>query len=439
MKEDTLRPQYSESLVIGSILVRGIEGLDDAKRFLTANDFSHGTHTLIFIACESLAEMRRTITPANVLAHLLERGKAEELGADAGGFLLRLHDSAGVGLDIDYHAPIVAEAARRRAIEGIASQALNQSRTMSAEELAAQIRHGLSIVEGTAQETLRPFAEAMREAVEAMNDRTRPGFQSELTRTGLKTLDDETAGGFAPGELVILAARPGRGKTAMLLQLTRQFADDGAVPVLFSLEMRARENAARVLAAESRTSTRLFRGAENPSTDEVGRILMAYERLAGGALSWIDDSPEATAAKITSTARRCQRNHSTRVVLVDYLQLLRPANPKESRHLQVGQMAREMKLLARNLGIVVVCAAQLNREVEGRPDPTPRLSDLRDSGEIEQHADFVFFLHGKADTQHMSEETIRLICGKGRSVAAGYELALSWNKPRMTFTEAIGY
>lgn len=437
MTNDNLRPQYSESIVIGSILVRGAEGLDEAKRTLAANDFCHAAHALLFTTAEALAEASRGISPPSVLGFLLERNQAAELGENAADYLVKLCDGAGVGADLEYHAAIVVEASRRRRIAGLASEVQRDASAMCSDDLAARVRHGLAEIESTSQETLRPLADAMREAVDAINHRTRPGYRSDLVATGLNKLDDETAGGFAPGELVILAARPGRGKTAMLLQLTRQFADAGCAPLLFSLEMRARENAARVLAAESQTSTRIFRGSDTPNEYQIQRISAALERLSNGAPAWIDDAPDATAAKISSTARRCQRTQGTKIVLVDYLQLLRPTNPKEPRQLQVGQMARDMKLLARNLGIVVVCAAQLNREVEGRPDPTPRLSDLRDSGEIEQHADFVFFLHGSAATQHLSEETIRLICGKGRSVAAGYELPLHWHKPRMTFTETI--
>lgn len=439
MTTDPLRPQYSEAIVIGSILVRGVEGLDEAKRVLTANDFSQAVHVLLFTVAESLTEQRRAITLSSVAGYLLEHNQAAELGENAPAFLVDLHDAAGVGAELDYHAVIVAEASRRRKLEGLASEVMRDSRVLSADDLAQRVRHGLAELEGSSQSTLRPFADAMREAVETIDRRTRPGFASELVATGLNKLDDETAGGFAPGELVILAARPGRGKTAMLLQLSRVFAANGCAPVLFSLEMRARENAARVLAAESRTSARVFRGADVPNQFQLERISAALERLSNGPQAWIDDAADATSAKVSSTARRCQRAHGTRVVLVDYLQLLRPTNPKEPRQLQVGQMARDMKLLARDLGIVVVCAAQLNREVEGRPDTTPRLSDLRDSGEIEQHADFVFFLHGNASTQHQPEETIRLICGKGRSVAAGYELPLHWDKPRMTFDENIPF
>jgi replicative DNA helicase len=223
----------------------------------------------------------------------------------------------------------------------------------------------------------------------------------------------------------------------LLLQWARTFANDGKRPLVFSLEMRTRENMNRILAAESRTNSRLFRGVEQPTCEQVARIMAAHHRLRNGPPAWMNDRPETTPSRLTSEARRYARKHGMRVALVDYLQLLRPTNPREPRHQQVGEAARALKLLARNQNIVVVCAAQLNREIEGRNDATPRLSDLRDSGEIEQHADFVFFLHGDGDKQHEPEETIKLICGKGRSVPAGYVLPLHWDKPRMTFREAL--
>lgn len=437
MSHDNLRPTHSEGIVIGSILVRGVEGLDDAKRFLRDVDFSTHLSQLLFRTAERLACDSRSINPATVFAALIDSREAAELGEAGGALLQQLHDVAGVGADIDYHAQIVSDAAKRRALAALGARVAGNAEKMSGVDLAAEVQRELAEIEGAQAEEPRLLSDVLAELIEDMNRRTQPGYTADIIKTGLRSLDWKSGGGFAPGELVILAARPGRGKTALLLQLARAFAECHERPLLFSLEMRAKENAARTISAEAPTEMHVFRGAYKPSIEQAQAIMAAYHRLCSGPPAWIDDKPDCTAARIATMTRRFVRKHGTRVVLVDYLQLLRPTNPKEPRHQQVGQATRELKLLARNLGIVVVCAAQLNREVEGRPDPTPRLSDLRDSGEIEQHADFVFFLHGASETQHNPEENIELICGKGRSVSAGYKLPLSWDKPRMTFTETI--
>lgn len=436
---DALRPTHSERQTIGAILCRGREAFDEANAMLTEADFTDFASLLCWQAFARLAQRESPISLETVFADLHRTGQLADLGDSPSRFLADLHDSAGSGCELDYHASIVADAAYRRRLAIIGDTITAEARSPNglSEDITASAYANLFALESdrNADSGTMTFADAQADAIDELNRRTQPGYALDLVATGLPTLDSETVGGFAPGELIIVAARPGRGKTALMLQLARTFANEGKRPLVFSLEMRTRENMNRILAAESQTNSRLFRGADSPTSEQAARIMDAHHRLRSGP-AWINDRPETTPARLTSEARRYARKHGVRVVLVDYLQLLRPTNPREPRHLQVGEAARALKLLARSQNLVVIAAAQLNREIESRNDAIPRLSDLRDSGEIEQHADFVFFLHGDGDKQHEPVETIKLICGKGRSVPAGYVLPLRWDKPRMTFTEA---
>ena len=220
-----------------------------------------------------------------------------------------------------------------------------------------------------------------------------------------------------------------------MLQIARMMAAANLRPLFFSLEMRANENAARMMAAEAKVNSRIFRTTTRLDDEASNRIMSAYRRLKNGPPAWINDRPDMTPVTLSAIARKYTRKHNIQAVFVDYLQLLKPTNNRDPQYVQIGDASRSMKLLARALQVPLICAAQLNREVEGRGDATPRLSDLRGSGSLEQDADCVMFLHGEERTRNEREECIDLIVAKSRSSSAGYSVKLNWHKPSMTFTE----
>ena len=241
----------------------------------------------------------------------------------------------------------------------------------------------------------KTLKEGIELACDRINDRAQAGNDIRGLATGLIDLDDMTAG-LQDGEQTILAARPGQGKTAFGLQVTKHLALNLKLPVFFvSLEMALVELADRLLCSQGQLDGhKLRRGVV--TTDDGHRIAVARSELVRANVH-IDDQPNQTMLRIAANARRLKRQQGIRLVVVDYLQLVEPENRRDPRQEQVAQVSRRLKLLARDLKIPVLALAQLNRAVEGRKGERPRLSDLRESGEIEQNADVVLLLHQDAD------------------------------------------
>ena len=234
------------------------------------------------------------------------------------------------------------------------------------------------------------------------------------TPTGFTDLDGLT-GGLHDSEFIVLAARPSMGKTALATNIAEHVAIDEGVPVLFvSLEMSRHELAQRLLASQGKIDGIKFRSGMM-SHEERAKLVEASARLSKAPL-FIDDSPTRTMSEIAAGARRIKRRHGLGLMVVDYLQLIQPDNPKDPRQEQVAKIARRMKGLARELKVPVLCLAQLNRQVEagtGRESHRPRLSHLRESGAIEQDADVVMFVH-REEYYHTREEAEREgILGQG--------------------------
>jgi replicative DNA helicase len=234
------------------------------------------------------------------------------------------------------------------------------------------------------------------------------------TPTGFTDLDGLT-GGLHESEFVVLAARPSMGKTALATNIAEHVTIKEGLPVLFvSLEMSRHELAQRLLASQGKIDGIKFRSGMM-SHEERAKLVEASARLSKAPL-FIDDSPSRTMSEIAAGARRIKRRHGLALVVVDYIQLIQPDNPKDPRQEQVAKIARRMKGLARELKVPVLCLAQLNRQVEagtGRESHRPRLSHLRESGAIEQDADVVMFVH-REEYYHTREEAEREgILGQG--------------------------
>jgi replicative DNA helicase len=211
--------------------------------------------------------------------------------------------------------------------------------------------------------------------------------------TGFGALDELTQG-LPAGGLVLVAGRPAMGKSTLAVDFARHAALDRAHPVgtvVFSLEMSKTEIAQRVLSAESNIPlTRLRQG--DLSAEDWGRLNTTFERLQNAPL-YLDDSPNMSLMEIRAKCRRLKQTHALGLVVVDYLQLMSSTRPVESRQQEVSEFSRALKLLAKELGVPVVALSQLNRGPEMRQDKRPMLSDLRESGSLEQDADMVFLVH----------------------------------------------
>ena len=354
-------------------------------------DFFREQNRWCFEAALTLAERSEAIT-LTTLAHELEReGRLEAAGGEP--YLAEVQGKHFTALGVEAHARIVARDALYRRLIQAASQIAQMAFAggpevrpvlTAAETLLLGVRTAEAAGDFTRlRELLDRFLEDPGEQVE--------GQLAEGVRSGFMDLD-ELLGGFKRGDLVILAARTGVGKSALLLNLARNAAagQHGTVAI-FSLEMSGDQLASRLLAAESDvTSTRLRLGMHTEA--EEGRIMHAMGVL-GEASIYIDDSAMLSVPEIRAKLRRLQADAGLDLVVVDYLQLLHGSGRADTRTGEISQISRALKELARELNVPVIAAAQLSRAVEQRTPHIPMLSDLRESGSIEQDADVVMFIY----------------------------------------------
>jgi replicative DNA helicase len=253
--------------------------------------------------------------------------------------------------------------------------------------------------------------------------------------------------GMQSSELVIIAARPSVGKTAFALNVVRHAAVEDRVPIFFvSLEMARIEIAERLLACQARVdSFKIRKGQLN--ADDISRLMSAGDALRGNPRDghvklFIDDTPSQNMLRIAANARRLKQRHGLKLVVIDYLQLIEPENRRDPRQEQVAQISRRLKFLARELLIPVIALAQVNRASEDRQDHRPRLSDLRESGSIEQDADTVMMLHrpGRSD-KSVEDNTLEVIVEKQRNGPTG-AVTLTYLKQYMryeNFAPEVGF
>jgi replicative DNA helicase len=223
--------------------------------------------------------------------------------------------------------------------------------------------------------------------IEAINS----GIKGEGVKSGFKDLDTLT-NGFHPGNMIVLAARPAVGKSTLGLDIARAASiRDGNTSVIFSLEMSRSEITMRMLSAEARVPLNNIRSG-NLTDDEWGRLAKRMGEISNAPL-FIDDSPNLSLMEIRAKARRLKQRHDLKLIIIDYLQLMTSGKRVENRQQEVSEFSRNLKLLAKELDVPVIAISQLNRGPEQRADKKPMLSDLRESGSIEQDADVVILLH----------------------------------------------
>lgn len=366
--------------------------IDDVTQVLSVDDFYMDAHQKIFRVLLELHGDGGAIDTVVLINALNALGQVEDVGGYV--YIAEIWESSPGGANAVYYAKIVREKSLLRSLwresERLAARAFEGSQ--AADDLVAEAERAIfDIAERSIGGEPMKLDQAMSLAYGRIDSR-KDGEASQLgIMTGFTDLDDITSGLHA-GELTIIAARPSAGKTAFALALARGCAIEAGETVLFiSLEQSKAEVAERLLACEAQVdSHKLRRGC--PSATDIDRLIEAGGRIRKANL-WIEDSPNQNILRIASCARRTKRRHGIRLLIIDYLQLIEPDNRREPREQQVSAISRRLKLLPRELGIPVVCLAQLNRSVESRTGHVPRLSDLRESGSIEQDADLVLLMH----------------------------------------------
>jgi len=387
--------QEAETSVLGSILLseQALDGLlIDVK--LRPEDFYRERHRLVFRAMISLKE-KTTPEPVDVLTvcdELSRAGTLEEAGGRAYVHSLpNLVPSAG---NVRQYGRIVKNHALLRRLLDTSRKIQDDVFTFSGDprELLEQSEGALfRIAHEDRTGELRAIEDVLHDELDKLEMISRQGLAVTGTPSGFNDIDELT-GGFQRGNLIVLAARPSMGKSALVTNIAENAAVDSDKPVaLFSLEMSETELAQRFIASQAKMSGDDLRKGR-VKADRWPKVVKATERLAGAPL-YIDDSSDIGILELRAKARRLHARRELGLVIVDYLQLMRPESSADSRVEQIGQISRGLKMLARELMVPVIAVSQLSRAVESRPDKKPLLSDLRESGQIEQDADLVMFIY----------------------------------------------
>lgn len=359
---------------------------------LQASDFFREQNGWIYESCLALADRGDAVTIPTV-AHELERaGRLDAAGGEP--YLAEIAGKYFTAVGVEAHARIVARDSLYRRLIAAASQ-IAQLAYEGGPDVARVLTHSeellLGIRSAEAAGDFKRLRDLLDEFLETPADEDE-GVLHESVRTGFMDLDELLGGGYKRGDLVILAARTGVGKTSLMLNLARNcsIGQHGSV-AMFSLEMGGETLAMRLLSAEADVEmARLRLGRHTPQ--EESRVMRAHG-LLGGASVYIDDSAALSVPEIRAKCRRLQAEHGLDLVIIDYLQLLHGAGRADTRANEISGISRALKELARELNVPVIAGAQLSRAVETRSPHIPMLSDLRESGSIEQDADIVMFIY----------------------------------------------
>jgi replicative DNA helicase len=399
----------AEQALLGALLANN-KAYERVSEFLAPEHFADPIHGRIFAAIARRCEAFQLADAVTLKAEFEHSGVLDEVGGTA--YLAQLL-SAMVGIiNAGEYGRAIHDAWLRRQLIDIGETVVNNAFGADPEldgagqvETAEQALFDLA-ARGGGESAMMPFERALAQAVDAAERAFhRAGHVSGLS-TGLRDLDKKT-GGLHPSDLVVLAGRPGMGKTALATKIaygaaralleearrTDPSAAAKATVVMFSLEMSAEQLATRLLAEESRISAdRIRRG--DIGQKEFDRFVQVGREL-GGLPFFIDDTPALTVSALRTRCRRLKRKPGLALVVVDYLQLMRPAAGArpENRVLEISHITQGLKAIAKELAVPVLALSQLSRAVEGREDKRPLLSDLRESGSIEQDADVVMFVY----------------------------------------------
>jgi replicative DNA helicase len=419
------------------------DAVDRASEVVDDTMFYREGNRRIFRAMVALSERGDVIDPLTLTEELSRRGELQASGGK--DYIAFLVDAVPTAANVEYHARIVKEKAlRRRLIEvstAIVSEAFD-SAAPAGELLDAAEHRIFEVNQARGGEGFTRIKELLWPTMENIEKLQRGGESITGVPSGFKDLDELTAG-FQPSDLVIVAARPSMGKTAFVLNIAQNAALDKNTPVaFFSLEMSKESLVQRLLTSEGRVDAQRLRKGKLHD-DEFVRLGRAAGMLSHAPI-WIDDTPGITLLEMRSKARRLNVDNDIGLIVVDYLQLMQGPNNIESRQQEISYISRSLKSLARELKVPVLALSQLSRAPEQRTgeNKRPQLSDLRESGAIEQDADLVMFIYrqemydGPVDKDGNSlEGRAEIIVGKQRNGPTGF-INLYFNK---TFTRFENY
>jgi replicative DNA helicase len=381
----------AEQAALGSMLLQEdaiLQGVD----ILRPEDFYKKTHQNIFKCILELFEKSRGVDLVTLTEELNRRNLLEEIGGVT--YLTNLINSVPTAANIEYYIKIIEEKSILRNLINNATKivSMGYEEKDDAKILLDKAEHLIfEVSERNLGQSFVPIKEILQDSFEKIeNLYHREEFITGIP-SGFDEFDDITTG-FQPSELIVIAGRPGMGKTAFCMTIAQHIAVSKNVPVaLFSLEMSKSQLVQRMLCSEARVDAHNLRKGRLAESDWP-TLSMAAGRLASAPI-FIDDTAGITCLEIKAKARRLKAQHNLGLVIIDYLQLITSSGRVENRQQEISEISRSLKGLARELNVPLIAVSQLSRAVEQRIERRPRLSDLRESGAIEQDADLVVFLY----------------------------------------------
>lgn len=439
--EDTLRKVPPQSLdaeesVLGGVL-QDTHALDRVVEMMSTEDFYRESHRKIFRAMLTLSEKGEPIDLITLTDTLKARSDLQDIGGAT--YLAELIDKVPSAANIAHYARIVREKAVLRSLINVSNEIASRCYT-GQEDMERFLDEAERLIFDVSEKRIRPSFFKMSDLImDTVKTIERLYERKELVTgvpTGFLDLDRMTAG-LQPSDLIIVAARPSMGKTALVLNIAQYVALHANTAVgIFSLEMAKEQLVLRMLCSEARVDNAKVRTGYLGERD-FPRLAMAAGRLAEAPI-FIDDTPAQNVLELRAKARRLKREANIGLVIIDYLQLMRGLHAQENRTQELSEISRSLKALAKELGVPVVALSQLNRQVEQRAEKKPVMSDIRESGSIEQDADVIMFIYRdevyRPDSQ--DEGIAEIIIGKQRNGPTG-TVRLAFRKEYTRFDNLV--
>ncbi|HEP3028389.1 TPA: replicative DNA helicase [Streptococcus pyogenes] len=423
-----VQPQdlLAEQSVLGSIFISP-DKLIAVREFISPDDFYKYAHKIIFRAMITLSDRNDAIDATTIRTILDDQDDLQSIGGLS--YIVELVNSVPTSANAEYYAKIVAEKAMLRDIIARLTESVNLAydEILKPEEVIAGVERALiELNEHSNRSGFRKISDVLKVNYEALEARSKQTSNVTGLPTGFRDLDKITTG-LHPDQLVILAARPAVGKTAFVLNIAQNVGTKQKKTVaIFSLEMGAESLVDRMLAAEGMVDSHSLRTGQLTDQD-WNNVTIAQGALAEAPI-YIDDTPGIKITEIRARSRKLSQevDGGLGLIVIDYLQLITGTKP-ENRQQEVSDISRQLKILAKELKVPVIALSQLSRGVEQRQDKRPVLSDIRESGSIEQDADIVAFLYrddyyhkeGDDAEEAVEDNTIEVILEKNRAGARG--------------------
>lgn len=381
----------AEQSVIGSMIMSR-DAIVEASEIITGADFYQKQYGIIFETMVELHDEGKAVDLITLQERLKEKDLPPEISSME--FVRELLSSVATSANVKYYAEIVSEKSMLRKLikttEEIANSCyLGKEKTQDILEITE--KKIFDLVQNRGSQEFVPIRQVVLNAIEKIEKASRSQGSVTGIPTGFIDLDYKMSG-FQPSDLILVAARPSMGKTAFVLNIAQYMAfHDHVTAAIFSLEMSKEQLVNRLLALESKVDSQNIRTGN--LEDEEWAKLIEGANIIGNSNLIIDDKPGISISELRSKCRKYKMEHNLGVIFIDYLQLMTGSGRSESRQQEISEISRSLKALARELNVPVVALSQLSRAVEQRPDHRPMLSDLRESGAIEQDADVVMFIY----------------------------------------------